>query len=132
VGAQINLNIFPNLLIIGNQVQVVEPLAVDRTELTWHATTIGGVPPEVNTMRVRTQEDFPAFGEPDDQANFEEVQRGLAAPEAEWVMMNRGLDVPDWQNVESDGVVSTAVTDELHMRRYYAAWLELMNKAEIQ
>lgn len=128
VGSQINLNIFPNLLVIGNQIQVIEPLGVDRTQLTWHATTVGGVPPEVNTMRMRTQEDFPAFGEPDDQANFEEAQRGLSAPEAEWVLMNRGLDVPGWQEVGPDGVVSSRATDELHMRRYYAAWLDLMNE----
>jgi phenylpropionate dioxygenase-like ring-hydroxylating dioxygenase large terminal subunit len=128
VGSQINLSIFPNLLVIGNQIQVVEPLAVDSTQLTWHATSIGGVPPEINTIRMRTQEDFPAFGEPDDQANFEEVQRGLAAPEAEWVFMHRGLDVPDWQEVGPDGVVSSAATDELHMRQYYATWLDLMRE----
>lgn len=128
IGSQINLNIFPNLLIIGNQVQVIEPLGVERTQLTWHATTVGGVPSEVNTMRMRTQEDFPSFGEPDDQANFEEVQRGLAAPEAEWVLMNRGLGVPGWQEVGPDGVVSSRATDELHMRRYYAAWQEMMSE----
>ena len=128
VGSQINLSIFPNLLIIGNQIQVIEPLEVDRTQLTWHATTIGGVPPEVNTIRMRTQEDFPAFGEPDDQANFEEVQRGLAVVEDEWILMNRGLGT-DWHEVMDDGVVKTAVTDELHMRRYYEEWLRLMEGA---
>lgn len=130
VGSQINLNIFPNLLVIGNQIQVIEPLAVDHTQLSWHATSVGGVPDEVNTVRMRTQEDFPAFGEPDDQANFEEVQRGLAVPEAEWVLMNRGLGVPGWQEVGPDGVISSAVTDELHMRCYYAAWLKLMSGSE--
>lgn len=128
IGSQINLCIFPNLLIIGNQIQVIDPLAVDHTQLTWYATTIGGVPDEINTMRMRTQEDFPAFGEPDDQVNFEEVQRGLAVPEEEWVLMNRGLDVPGWQNVlGEDGVTITKVTDELHMRSYFAEWLRLMN-----
>ncbi|UTT51088.1 MULTISPECIES: aromatic ring-hydroxylating dioxygenase subunit alpha [Rhodococcus] len=126
IGAQINLSIFPNLLLIGNQIQVVEPMAVDRTQLTWHATTIGGVPDAVNTMRMRTQEDFPAFGEPDDQANFEEAQRGLAAPEAEWIYMNRGLGVADWQSLKEDGVIVTAVTDELHMRSYYEEWQRRM------
>ncbi|TKG72563.1 aromatic ring-hydroxylating oxygenase subunit alpha [Prauserella endophytica] len=132
VGSQINLSIFPNLLIIGNQIQVVEPLAVDSTQLSWHATSIGGVPPEINTMRMRTQEDFPAFGEPDDQANFEEVQRGLAAPEAEWVFANRGLNVPGWQEVGPDGVVSSTATDELHMRHYYATWLDLMTPGGVR
>ncbi|MGW0037586.1 aromatic ring-hydroxylating oxygenase subunit alpha [Gordonia sp. NPDC003376] len=126
VGAQINLNIFPNLLIIGNQVQVIEPQAIDRTQLTWHHTTIGGVPDEINTMRMRTQEDFPAFGEPDDQANFEEAQRGLAAPEAEWIYMNRGLDVTGWQSITDDGVIMSAVTDEIHARGYYEEWLRRM------
>lgn len=128
VGSQINLSIFPNLLIIGNQIQVVEPLAVDRTQLTWHATTIGGVPREVNTMRMRTQEDFPAFGEPDDQANFEEVQRGLAVVEDEWIRMDRGLGT-GWQEITEDGSVKTAVTDELHMRHYYEQWVRLMEGA---
>jgi len=41
--------------------------------------------------------------------------------------MNRGLDVDGWQKVGPDGVVSTAITDELHMRHYYAQWLRLMN-----
>ena len=129
IGAQINLSIFPNLLIIGNQIQVVEPLAVDRTQLTWHATSVGGVPDEVNTLRMRTQEDFPAFGEPDDQANFEEVQRGLGAVEEEWILMNRGLGT-GWQRRGEDGVVETAVTDELHMRNYYAEWLRRMEGDE--
>lgn len=126
VGSQINLNIFPNLLIIGNQIQVIEPLAVTRTQLTWNATSVGGVPDEVNTIRMRTQEDFPAFGEPDDQANFEEVQRGLAVVEAEWILMNRGLGT-GWQRLGEDGVVQTAVTDELHMRTYYAEWVKRMD-----
>jgi phenylpropionate dioxygenase-like ring-hydroxylating dioxygenase large terminal subunit len=127
-GSQINLNIFPNLLIIGNQVQVVEPLAVDRTELVWWASTIGGVPDEVNVLRMRTQEDFPAFGEPDDQANFEEAQRGLAVAETPWVLMNRGFGVEGRQEVDSAGVVTAPVTDELHMRGYYGEWLRLMRE----
>jgi phenylpropionate dioxygenase-like ring-hydroxylating dioxygenase large terminal subunit len=127
-GSQINLNIFPNLLIIGNQVQVVEPLAVDRTELVWWASTIGGVPDEVNVLRMRTQEDFPAFGEPDDQANFEEAQRGLAIAEVPWVLMNRGLGIEGRQKADDRGVVTGPVTDELHMRGYYAEWLRLMQK----
>jgi len=128
-GSQINLNVFPNLLIVGNQVQSVDPLAVDRTQLTWWASTIGGVPDEVNVLRMRTQEDFPAFGEPDDQANFEEAQKGLAVEEEPWLLMNRGLGVAGWQQVEEDGVISGPVTDELHMRGYYREWSRLMGEA---
>lgn len=125
-GSQINLSIFPNLLIIGNQVQVIEPLAVDRTDLVWWATTVGGVPPEVNTLRMRTQEDFPAFGEPDDQANFEEAQKGLAVEETPWVLMNRGRG--ELRELDQDGVIVARVTDELHLRAYYQEWLRLMEE----
>ena len=89
-----NFTIFPNLLLIGNQIQVLEPLAVDRTLLTWHATSSEALPAEITTMRMRHQEDFPSFGEPDDLANFAECQRGLEIPEVEWVMMDRGSTRP--------------------------------------
>lgn len=125
-GSQINLSIFPNLLIIGNQVQVVEPCAVDRTQLAWWATTIGGVPELVNRMRMRTQEDFPAFGEPDDQANFEEAQIGLGIAEAPWVLMNRGRS--ELTDVGGDGAIEARVTDEIHLRAYYREWLRLMEE----
>lgn len=125
-GSQINLSIFPNLLIIGNQVQVIEPRAVDSTELVWWATTIGGVPDLINTIRMRTQEDFPAFGEPDDQANFEEAQLGLAVDEVPWVMMNRGRE--ELHISRGDGTTEARVTDEIHLRDYYQEWLRLMEE----
>lgn len=127
VGAQMNLNIFPNLLIIGNQIQVLEPQSVDATQLTWFATTLEDVPEWINTLRMRTQEDFPSFGEPDDLANFEECQRGLRIPELEWVLMNRGHGVPQRQDVEDNGVVTGPVTDELVMRGYLHHWAALMD-----
>ena len=126
VGAGMNLNIFPNLALIGNQVQVIQPLAVGETSVSWHATRRRDVDAEVNTMRLRTQEDFPVMGEMDDAANFEECQRGLMnSPEDEWVDMGRhwetGKDVPG-----PDGVVSGPVTTDIHMRNYYAQWKRLM------
>ena len=127
VGGQMNINIFPNLLVIGNQIQVVEPVSVDYTQLTWYSTTIGGVPPEINTLRMRTQEDFPSFGEPDDQTNFEECQRGLSIPEVEWVLYNRGFGLPGRQQVDERGVVTGPVTDELVIRGVYQEWKRLMS-----
>lgn len=127
VGAQMNLSIFPNLLIIGNQIQVIEPISVDQTQLTWYATTVDDLPDEVNTLRMRTQEDFPAFGEPDDVVNFAECQRGLSIPEVEWVMFNRGFDVPNRQIIDERGVITAPVTDELPMRGYFQEWKRLIS-----
>jgi phenylpropionate dioxygenase-like ring-hydroxylating dioxygenase large terminal subunit len=125
VGSGMNLNVFPNLLIIGNQIQVVEPQAVDRTQLTWYATTIGTGPDEISSIRMRLQEDFPSFGEPDDLANFEEVQRGLAVPEMEWIMTDRHLD-SGTETVSEDGLLTGKVTDELTLRAFWRRWRELM------
>lgn len=126
VGAGMNLNIFPNLALIGNQVQVIQPLAVAATGVYWYATQRRDADAEVNTMRLRTQEDFPVMGEMDDAANFEECQRGLTnSPEDEWVDMGRhyesGKDLP-----AEDGIVRGPVTTDLHMRNYYAQWKRLM------
>jgi hypothetical protein len=121
-----NLNVFPNLLIIGNQIQVIEPLAVDRTCLTWYATTIAsGVPDEINTLRMRMQEDFPNFGEPDDQANFEECQVGLTIPEIEWLDLGRGLRAGE--PTDERGVTTGRVTSEVTLRGYLQEWKRLMN-----
>jgi phenylpropionate dioxygenase-like ring-hydroxylating dioxygenase large terminal subunit len=127
IGSQMNLNIFPNLLVIGNQIQVIEPIAVDYTQLTWYSTVIKGVPDEINVLRMRTQEDFPNFGEPDDQTNFEECQRGLSIPEVEWVLCNRGLGIPGRQHENERGVVTGPVTDELVIRGFYQEWKRLMS-----
>lgn len=131
VGSQMNLSIFPNLLIIGNQIQSMEPLAVDRTILTWQATTSDELPDEVNALRMRTQEDFPSFGEPDDLANFGECQRGLSIPEVDWVLMNRGYDVEGRQRIDEDGGITAPATDEVQMRGYLHHWKQLMNADDV-
>lgn len=125
VGSGMNLNLFPNLLIIGNQLQVVQPLATDRSVMHWYSTSIGGVPDEVNAIRMRLQEDFPSFGEPDDVANFEECQRGLSIPEAEWVMTHRHL-ASGAEYRDERGILTGPVSDELPMRAFWRRWSELM------
>ncbi len=129
----VNINVFPNLLILGNHVQVIEPVAVDETNLTWYATAVvdeggvlGGAVDDVNAIRMRTQEAFPNFGEVDDAANFEEIQRGLRAQEDEWVYMHRGLGIPGRAKVEANGVITAPATDEVFMREYIKEWKRLM------
>jgi hypothetical protein len=75
---------------------------------------------------MRTQEAFPNFGEVDDAANFEQIQRGLAAPEDEWVYMHRGLGVPDRIRTAANGVLTAPATDEVFMREYMKEWKRLM------
>ncbi len=74
---------------------------------------------------MRTQEQFPLFGEVDDLTNFEEIQVGLGAEEDPWVYMDRGLGLPD-RFTEQDGVISGPATDEVFMREYMKHYKTLM------
>ena len=129
----VNINVFPNLHILGNHVQVVQPLAVDRTDTTWWGTavvddagTLDGALEDINAIRMRTQEGFPNFGEVDDLMNFEQIQAGLAAEEDEWVYTHRGLGLPDRYRVEEDGAIRGPATDEVFLREYFKFYRQLM------
>ena len=130
----VNINIFPNLSILGNHIQVFQPLSVDETDSVWYATAIvdeanelEGAADAVNAIRMRTQESFPNFGEVDDAANFEEIQKGLAAVEDEWVYMHRGLGVPGRVETLPDGTLKAPATDEVFMREHMKEWKRLMS-----
>ncbi|MDO6806304.1 hypothetical protein Q4595_27860, partial [Wenyingzhuangia sp. 1_MG-2023] len=70
------------------------PQSVNKTNINWYATALvaDDLPDEVNSLRMRLQEDFPSFGEPDDLANFEECQAGLEIEEVEWIQTGRHMD----------------------------------------
>jgi hypothetical protein len=99
----------------------------------WYGTAVvdeegalGGAVSEVNALRMRTQEQFPNFGEVDDLANFEEIQRGLACLEDEWVYMHRGLGIPGRVKTDEQGIITAPATDEAFMREYIKEWKRLM------
>ena len=127
VGAGMNLNIFPNLLLIGNQIQVIDPISVNKTVLHWYATLLDHEDDELNAVRMRTQEDFPIMGEVDDAANFESCQEGLETiPEIEWVDISRHMS-----SIEDKGytdIIDDKPTSEIHSRSYFQIWKELMTK----
>ena len=129
----VNINVFPNLSLLGNHIQVFDPVSVDETNVTWFGTsvvdadgTLGDALDEINALRMRTQEQFPNFGEVDDLANFEEIQRGLACLEDEWVYMHRGLGIPGRIKTDAKGEVTAPATDEAFMREYIHEWKRLM------
>lgn len=129
----VNINVFPNLLILGNHIQVLQPIAVDETDTSWHATAIvdetgefDGVLEDINAVRMRTQEGFPNFGEVDDLTNFEQIQVGLAAEEDEWIYMHRGLGIPGRVRPQKDGSIVAPATDEVFMREYMKEYKRLM------
>jgi hypothetical protein len=129
----VNINVFPNLSLLGNHIQVFEPVSVDETNAIWYGTMIvddGSIGADgvrdINALRMRTQEGFPNFGEVDDIANFEQIQRGLKAVEDEWVYMHRGLGIPDRVKTHDDGTKTAPATDEAFMREHFKEWKRLM------
>jgi hypothetical protein len=130
----VNINVFPNFSLLGNHIQVFEPVSVSETNAVWYGTRIvdanGDIGEEaiedINALRMRTQEGFPNFGEVDDVANFEQIQRGLDAPEDEWVYMHRGLGIPDRIQTHADGTITAPATDEVFMREHFKEWKRLM------
>jgi phenylpropionate dioxygenase-like ring-hydroxylating dioxygenase large terminal subunit len=128
-GSGLNLTIFPNLLIIGNQIQVLEPVAVNRTTVNWYSTTLDGAPDEVNAIRMRMQEDFPSFGEVDDMAQFESCQQGMeTVPEMPWIDIRRHMTTSVGHRGE-DGIWTEPISSDQHMRCYFGAWRDIMNRA---
>ena len=133
----VNINVFPNLSLLGNHIQVFQPVSLDETDAIWYGTMIEDVDgtlgeevlTDINALRMRTQEGFPNFGEVDDVTNFEQIQRGLMCPEDEWIYMNRGLGIPGRIQTLADGTIKGPATDEVFMREYIREWKRLM-KAE--
>ena len=124
-GDMVNLSLFPNLLFVGNQLMVVEPLDVDRTRLSLYLTVAPQAPEEVNLLRLRVDEDFVSFGNPDDLEMFERIQEGLGIVEDEWIDTSRGQGL----EVEaSDGLIGDIAT-EAPIRGYLAEWTRLMTTA---
>ncbi len=129
----VNINVFPNIHILGNHIQVSEPLSVAETATTWYGTAvvdpdgeIGEALGPINALRMRTQEQFPTFGEVDDLANFEQIQAGLAAEEDAWIYMHRGLGLPERYSAAGDGTTVGPATDEVFMRDYMRVYRRLM------
>jgi hypothetical protein len=130
----VNINVFPNFSLLGNHIQVFEPVSVGETNAVWYGTRVvdanGDIGEEaiedINALRMRTQEGFPNFGEVDDVANFEQIQRGLDAVEDEWVYMHRGLGIPDRIQTHADGTITAPATDEVFMREHFKEWKRLM------
>ncbi len=124
-GPGLNLNIFPNLMMIGNQLVMIEPVSVGEFAMIWYATQIDGVPDSANTIRMRVAEDFPNLGEVDDADIWERMQHAFETiPEAPWIDMSRGLHT-DRVDPET-GVIHGLVTSDAGMRSYYAHYKRMM------
>ncbi len=120
--------VFPNLILIGVQIRVIRPVKIDETEVFLYPTLLKGVPPEVNTARLRGHESFygPAGGgATDDLEMFERNQIGLSAQVDPWLLLGRGLH-QEYQDVNETLVGQ--ITDELIQRGIWRQWKRVMSQ----
>jgi phenylpropionate dioxygenase-like ring-hydroxylating dioxygenase large terminal subunit len=117
--------IFPNLILIGIQMRVLQPLSADRTEVCLYPTLLKWLAPEVNTIRLRSHEAFfgsASFGGPDDSEIFERIQDGCTVQAEPWQLLSRGLQ----RERHEDGVIIGELADEVTQRGIWRQWKKVM------
>ena len=127
-GAGLNLNIFPNLLIIGNHLQIIEPLdrRFDGAQLVWddHRRRAG---------RNQYDADAHAGGLPGVRRTGRprQLRRGAARDGHPGDGVDRHLPWRRYgqRNDRHRGVVTGPVTHEHHIRGYFQEWARLMTGA---
>lgn len=124
-GPPMNISIFPNLNLGSINICEVHPLEVGRTRVVLRPLLLRGAPDALNRVRLRYHElgSGPAgFVQPDDLEMFERATHGIAAEQAEWLELSRGLES---ETVEAAGRIGH-ITDETPQRGQYRRWRELM------
>ncbi|HLI81286.1 MAG TPA: Rieske 2Fe-2S domain-containing protein [Candidatus Binataceae bacterium] len=124
--SNVNLGVFPNLLIIGIQFRMTIPKSATRTDVHLLPTTLKGVPDEINVARLRAHESFygsAGGGAPDDVEMFNRCTDGLRVKGAEWLELSRGIER---EHVDADGGRIGHITDETPQRAFYRKWKAMM------
>lgn len=125
-GAGFNLNLFPNLGCSAAFFRILQPIAVNATEVRHIALGMGGGPEAANRARLRIHEFFQGpmgFGSPDDSEVWDRVQHGAQGGRDLWVMLNRSLEN---EETGEDGCRRGDVSSEIGMRSAYRQWKKMM------
>jgi phenylpropionate dioxygenase-like ring-hydroxylating dioxygenase large terminal subunit len=121
-----HLSVFPNLVVLQNQIRTIRPVAVDRTEVLLNPVLLAGAPEELNTRRLRVHEMFygpGGGGVPDDIEMFRRVQIGLDSSIDPWIRFWRGRHR---EERDVDGRVFGQMTDEVAQRAMWREWARRM------
>jgi len=109
------------------QVRVIRPLAVDRTQMDVYAFRLKGAPDEFykHTLIYSNVVNAPSsIVMPDDHEAYNRVQEGLVAQASDWVSLQR-----DAGRDREDGEWKSAIgTSELPMRNQYHTWVRYMTQ----
>jgi hypothetical protein len=123
-----NVSIFPNLLLIQQDVRTVEPVAVGVSVVYNRAALLEGAPDELNLARLR--QESRAYGPagtvtPDDFEIFERCQRAFATAAPDWMLLSRGAWREEPRGAE---VLVGRATDEVGHRGIWQHYREVMTE----
>jgi len=137
-----NLQLFPNVFLMdqtSTQIRIIQPLAVDETEVSTVCIAPVGESKQARALRLRQYEDFfnsTGMATPDDLTEFNNCQTGYGAGEGRFNEMSRGSTRWDTgpgkfgEPLDFNVVLSSpAVADEGLYVAIHDEWLTLMEKA---
>ena len=119
---------FPNWHLVTSHVRIIIPISAHETRETFQVALLKGVPPELNTMRLRQVEAFwgaCGAGNPDDVEMFERNMVGLQARINPWVLLRRGAHR---ERQDTDGTIIGEMADEVTQRGQLRHWTSLMTQ----
>ncbi len=125
-GCGFNLNLFPNLGCSAAFFRVLQPIAVDETEVRHVALGMEDGPAAANRARLRIHEFFQGpmgFGSPDDAEVWDRVQHGAQGAAGMPIMLHRGLS---HEETGPEGRRRSDVSAETGMRAAYRQWKRMM------
>jgi len=121
-----HLFIFPNVYLFDDLIRVIQPIAVEETEIYSHPFRLSGVPDEFNARRlyeVTRQLSTTGLVNPADLEMFTANQTGLHARQMEWLVLSRGMDQ---ETVLPSGERIGRHADEVPQRAFYRHWIRAM------
>lgn len=120
--------IFPNLIMIGVQLRVAQPVTVDHTEISLYPTLLKGVADALNAARLRGHEAFfgaAGMGQPDDVEMFVRMRDGMRATLDPWLLISRGLHR---EHRDGDDTLVGQMTDEVTLRGIWSHYKKVMTQ----
>lgn len=122
VNTRRHVYVYPNLCLMNGNLRVIQPLAVDRTDVRHYFTAMQGVPEALNRERLRDMQyriGTAGFVGPDDAEVFAECQTGVQARALQWLHLSRGMQR---EELHPSGERVGHTTDETPQRALYRAW----------
>lgn len=123
-----HVHIFPNVCLMDANIRVIQPLAVDATNVLSYFTALDGVEDDINEARLAdVQRRLGTVGlvGSDDVEIFAGNQTGIRALDR--IILDRGMQS---EIVNANGMREGGATDETPQRAIYRGWLQSMERAE--